>query len=233
MVADLIKKMEEEQVKIFDYKPQIKQIHAKYKGIKNWEYDSESETYKSLIYVKHEKVLEIEMDRLFTMVSDISSVTRCKWDPFVNKTLTSLEEHQMEDGTLNIVGFNGTVGFQWFRKSENTCLIIYSTCTHPIHNATNFSFTEYMIWLKRIGKEKTFFVFYGIRPFIKFEHLQKAKYLEIYKPWNCANCRKLVPAKELECRGCKVERYRRCPDKKCYEAQREGAETCEFCGVIL
>jgi hypothetical protein len=219
-----------------DYKSEIKELFLKLRNMKDWIFVSEVDkiyTFKNSTHYKNECIIDCDPDRIAVMASDISANTRCKWDPYVNRTLTSLEEYKLDDGILNVVGFHGTVGIQWKRKSDKSHLILYRTTKHPIHNGTIDKYNEHMIWLRRIDDKKCFFTFIGLHPYVKIKLMENAKYMEIYSPWECKVCLKKVPAKELECRTCKTERYSRCKNYGCFEAQREGCIKCEHCGTLL
>ena len=214
------------------YKAEIKNLYQRLKDIKNWKLikdETNFQIFQSGEYFKTEAIVEYDADKLAVMASDISANTRLKWDPHINTTLTSLEEYKLDDGILNVVGFNGTVGIQWKRK----LLIIYKTAEHRIHKATVHTKNEYIIWIKQLDKQKSFFTCIGMKPYVKIPYMLNAKYMDIYTPWICKICQKKVPPHELECRHCKTERYARCKDLKCYEAQREGNVNCQYCGIIL
>jgi hypothetical protein len=215
-----------------DYKSEIKDVYKRLKSMQGWKLIEEEDGiqyFRNDTHVKTEAIVKFDLNKLITMASDISANTRMKWDPFTNGTLTSLEEYKTDDGVIHVVGFNGTVGIQWKRNN----MIIYKTTKHKIHNATVNVENEYMIWAKELDEGKCFFTCIGLKPYVKLKYMLNAKYGEIYSQWVCKICAKKLPPHELECRHCKTERFSRCKDKQCYEAQREGNVLCQFCNKKL
>ncbi len=221
------------------YKSQIKQIYQKFNNC-SWIFKSEDsekihifeDLDKSLI--KMECILHCDFLRFATVASDRSVYTREKWDPSI-KILTSLLEIHVNDGKMYLVNWERSLAIQWIRKSEQSALIIYSTCTHPHYRSGNNVQNEYMIRVKHLDRDKCFFSYVGMYRYEDARKIEQvcmtSRFRAIYDHWECHACRIMLPAHELECRRCKQARYTRCVDKKCFREQRQGVKVCEYCGM--
>lgn len=183
-------------------------------------------------FLKTECLLECDSNRFFTVCSDRYYETRSLWDKTAKK-LQVFEKFETEDGIIHFIQQNDFIGIQWIREPR---LIVYRTLSHPKH--TYKGPVQMMgIWIRSVDKTKTFLTIVSnythTMNITEMEVLvnNTPKFLTIYNPWKCKACTKMVPAHELECRGCRTPRFWRCQSLECYEPQMEHAKKCSFCGI--
>ncbi len=218
------------------YKKQIKLLFTQLTAIGNWHFSGKVGKFNistSGPYVKLECILDIECTMLTTALSDTSAITREQWDSRTH-TLVRL---CMFESNVELINWEHSLRIQYRRTSENENLILQSTAMHPVYkSAPNAQHNDCLFLLKRAG-DRTHLTYIGlldISPTILECELAVPRLRGIYDTWKCLNCAHSgIPPHELECRNCKLERYRRCPDKRCFEPQKKDATKCELCKILL
>jgi len=185
-------------------------------------------------YFKLECLVNCEVERVFTMLSDKSAVTRKQWDPHCGKIM-QLEEFKLMDGVIFTIQRNDEVGIQWERPSNG--LIVYKKCyNHPRYKSiVGSKDNEAIFWMTAVDEKCLITIISLSAPFAveRILAMEKADYRKIYSSWKCPTCKNNVFAHELECRICKTERYARCKLGECNEAQEQGAFKCPYCNTLL
>lgn len=167
-----------------------------------------------------------------------------------------------DNGHIYLVGFNlintwfprEFIGIQWIRKKD--LMTIFRTTKNPIHSVKPGRVEGSLFfasWIENMDEDKSYITqIYDVNlnGWIKRTHIDPQLLIErlylmehvanntklfttIYSPWKCSLCLKMIPPHELECRHCRRERYTRCPDLVCMEAQQKRARVCWKCGIKL
>jgi len=231
------------------YSKQIKLLFTQLTTLTNWHFDGKVgkfNTFSCGPYVKSECILDCSsLARFSTALGDTSIVTREQWDEEFfrlpnqgsGKTLTRL---CMFEQDIELINWEHSLRIQWKRITEKETLIVQSTSMHPVYKSSPTArHNDSLFLLKQLENEQIHLTYIGLidvsKMILQCEALVSnvARFHQIYDAWKCPNCSQVVPAHELECRNCKLERYRRCPDKKCYREQRAKATMCEACGLKL
>ncbi len=228
------------------YREQIKLLFTQLSSISDWHYVGKVGRFNvanSAPYVRLECIFEGSVAQFGIALSDTSAITREQWDvstvsPVREKRLTRL--CLFDESNIELINWNHSLRIQWKRASEKEVLILQSTTMHPVYKSDpSAKHNDCMYLIKELDPHRVHILYIGIidtsATIVHASDLIRNtdRFRRIYDSWKCPNCSHIVPAHELECRHCKLERYRRCPDKRCYREQRENATICEYCGLAL
>jgi len=226
------------------YTKQIKLLFTQLTTLSNWHFDGrvgKFNTFSCAPYVKLECIFDnCSLAHFSTALGDTSIVTREQWDEEFRSEKRTLIRLCMFEQDIELINWNHSLRIQWKRISENETLIVQSTSMHPVYKSSPTArHNDSLFLLKQLENKQIYLTYIGIvnvsKMILQCEALvnNAPRYHQIYDSWKCPNCSQVVPAHELECRNCKLERYRRCADKHCFREQRAKATVCEACGLKL
>jgi hypothetical protein len=204
-------------------------------------------------FLKCEALLYCNAHKLYRLCSDVSYVTRRQWDTLSHMgNLRVLEEYENE---LRYVHFFTTdrfwhrdfLGIFWTRRTDMK--IVFQTTPHPKfrHHPSRYKADcSCFISIENLDDERSFIKMVvkldlhalwantitaeNLMDYMKLLEDTARNMRDIYDQWKCTICLKMLPAHELECRHCSKERYWRCPEMTCMQAQWKGDEKCFDCG---
>jgi hypothetical protein len=221
-----------------EYKCQIKALYAQLIAITDWRHISGGNFNISYCepYTQIECIVkECTIDQLLQSLGDTSSVTRSQWD----HSITVLTRLCIFNDDIELINVNRSLRIQWSRLCPGkNALIVQSTAMHPVYkSAPNATHNDCIYIMRALPPQNVHLLYIGIidvTTMIQECISSIPRFGTMYASWKCSNCPDLtIPAHELECRRCKIERYKRCPNKRCYEAQMKNATVCTICGNFL
>jgi len=209
---------------------------------------SRVQLYEHAMELKSDVILNCSAERLYKIYTDTSPVTRILWDK--QECIRQIED--FDDIIVlekTIVKNHYLLGIQWNRFKNNMYTILFTTCTHPIHDCPNNKInvkSSSLVLVKPIDQNSCYMstvnqydniqVFKHYRKHLidiplMYENVCNQRYEEIYNMWICATCGIKNEPTTLECKGCHVARYWKCLHKGCRQLQPDNNETniCRYC----